>query len=135
MMGSTGRPNLFARKLFVDKAIQLPLVMYSLMIMSVGLMLSSMLAVAIPMLGLAGNSTLLSLFLLFGGAFILSVTAFLGFYLTNKVAGPIHRMKNHMTEIVEGKNPSPLVPRTGDYVNEELISVYNKLVEKINQPK
>lgn len=51
-----------------------------------------------------------------------------GFRLTNRIAGPIYRMREHMKAVADGKNPPPLTFRTGDYF-DDMIEPYNELLK------
>jgi signal transduction histidine kinase len=54
----------------------------------------------------------------------------LGLYVSNKIAGPIHNLKNHINETLENKNPKPLQFRPNDYFSE-IVEPYNELLKKI----
>ena len=56
-----------------------------------------------------------------------------GFLLTNRIAGPLFRLKTHMDEMAEGKTDSEIHFRKNDY-GSELAESFNALVKnRINK--
>lgn len=55
------------------------------------------------------------------------LVALYGMYLTNQIAGPIHRLKSHLEDLKAGKDAGELTFRKGDYFREILES-YNSVV-------
>lgn len=54
-------------------------------------------------------------------------------FITHKIAGPLYKLKNHLSEIREGKEISPLTFRTGDYfpdVAQEVSLFLEAIAEK-----
>ncbi len=72
-----------------------------------------------------------SLDIFFGFGALLSTLFILAYntYLSNKVAGPIHRITRHLREIQEGKHPKPLRLREKDFFRE-LSEEINRTIEK-----
>lgn len=128
------RPPLLKRQLMVDQNIQLPLLTYSLFMATMGVATASIFSMvwAQNFVNL-GDSWKNPVLLIFGGVFSYTVMVVLGLYITNRVAGPLHRMKLHMRDVVDGKNPAPLTKRKDDYIASELIEDYNKLVQMLQK--
>jgi len=61
--------------------------------------------------------------------FIIAIIA--GFFVSNRIAGPIYRLKRHMIDLIDGKKCSELTFRKKDYFTE-IIPVYNELLKKYN---
>ena len=53
----------------------------------------------------------------------------LGLILSNKIAGPIERMKDHLDQVVSGETESELQFRAGDYV-DDLPDRVNRLIRE-----
>ncbi len=125
------RPSLFKRKLWVDRSIQLPLLAYSITMAAVGTAAAAMFSVFyVLFLPQVTNGTMLYILWGVGALFCLSIMVGIGLFVTNRVAGPLLRMKEHMEALSRGESPEPLTPRKDDYVNKDLIDAYNRLVEK-----
>ncbi|MCH2535096.1 MAG: hypothetical protein MK008_11690 [Bdellovibrionales bacterium] len=54
-----------------------------------------------------------------------------GIVMTNQVAGPLYRLKNHMSEIMETSDIRPFVERKGDLYFRPLLHTYNEFLEWI----
>jgi methyl-accepting chemotaxis protein len=54
----------------------------------------------------------------------------LGLMVSNRIAGPIHNLKNHMEAVLENKGPAPLNIRKDDYFSE-IVEPYNSLIAKV----
>jgi nitrogen fixation/metabolism regulation signal transduction histidine kinase len=52
-----------------------------------------------------------------------------GLWLTNRIAGPLVRLKTHMDKVAEGKVDTELHFRKNDY-SSELTESFNDLVKK-----
>lgn len=66
---------------------------------------------------------------------ILTVIVFILFiFMTHKVAGPLHKLKNHLSEISDGAEVKPLTFRQGDYFQDvaEEVSLFLETVQ-LNQ--
>lgn len=55
---------------------------------------------------------------------VLGLMAVCGLLFSHKVAGPLYRMRKHMTDVAEGKTTADLTFRKGDYF-QELPGLYN----------
>ncbi len=58
---------------------------------------------------------------------------FYGLYLTNRIAGPIYRLKIHMENMIAGKEVEDVVFRKNDYF-KDLAETFNKL-NRVNKTK
>lgn len=58
------------------------------------------------------------------------IVLFYGFNLTNRIVGPIYRLKAHMDGINEGKEVRPFNVRRNDYFRE-IVEPYNEILKKI----
>jgi len=58
---------------------------------------------------------------------ILGAILIFGLFLTNRIAGPMYRLKVRMEELADGKSFEELEIRKNDYFSE-LVIPYNKLV-------
>lgn len=58
------------------------------------------------------------------------IILFYGFNLTNRVVGPIFRLKEHMDNMNQGKEITPFNVRKNDYF-KEIVEPYNELIKKI----
>ena len=52
-----------------------------------------------------------------------------GFWLSNRIAGPLFRLERHMYEVAEGKIDSELKFREKDYVTD-IAEAFNEVVKK-----
>lgn len=53
----------------------------------------------------------------------------LGFWLSNRVAGPLFRLEKHMNDVADGKSSAEIQFRDKDY-NAELASAFNEVIRK-----
>lgn len=128
------RPLLHKRKLFIDRTIQLPLLVYSIAMATVGVAIAAIFSVyASKWINFEHDFTLSMVFIIGCALFCYSVMLILGLYVSNKIAGPIYRMQMHMKDLCAGNNPTPLTTRENDYINKELIEQYNQLIQKFNK--
>jgi nitrogen fixation/metabolism regulation signal transduction histidine kinase len=66
-----------------------------------------------------------------GVIFVTFVSAIVfGMILTNRIAGPIYRLRRHMSEVADGQHTLPINFRKNDYFSE-IIPEYNKIIEKL----
>lgn len=128
------RPYLHKRSLLVDRNVQIPILVYSIAVSTLGVTLAAAFSVyGAHLINFKASFTLSLVFITGCAFFCYSIMLIAGLYLTNKIAGPIHRMHMHMKELCEGKDPGPLTTRDDDFINKELISQYNKLVQKLKK--
>jgi len=59
---------------------------------------------------------------------------FFGFVLTNRIAGPIYRLKQHLEDVAAGKTYEDIGFRKMDYFSE-LIEPYNKILAELRELK
>lgn len=62
--------------------------------------------------------------------FILFMT-WSGIVITNQVAGPLFRLKNHMLETMQTSKLTPFVERKGDLYFRPLLHTYNEFIQWI----
>ena len=60
------------------------------------------------------------------------IILFYGFNLTNRIVGPIYRLKEHMEKLNNGEEAKPFSVRKNDYFRE-IVEPYNELVKKIKK--
>lgn len=121
----------YERTLLVNSSVQFGLMNYSLFVaFSVTLMnflIQTIMSGQLnEVLGFEYEFSTTVLFILF--ATVLMVIFSYGFHLTNKIVGPIYRLKNHMLLIREGKKVAPLEFRKTDYF-QEIVQPYNDLLK------
>ena len=73
------------------------------------------------------------LFTLGGAILSYSLMLLIGLYVTNRVAGPLYRLREHMEAFNRGEKIGPLETRSDDYVSKDLIEQYNLMMEKLKQ--
>ena len=126
------RPSVFKRNLVVDHKIQLPLLTYSLGMTAVGVALSAGFATLWATLHNPNNSQWMSsLIFLCSAIVIFTIMLFVGLLVTNKVAGPISRLHKHIIDVAEGKTIDPIETRKDDFLSQDLIRDYNRMLEKL----
>jgi hypothetical protein len=76
------------------------------------------------------DSSLLGIFITFSVNFLLIFTALI---LSNRIAGPLYRMRNHMLAISEKRPVPPIYFRDRDYFIP-LNEAYNELLKKLDVP-
>ncbi len=130
------RPLFFKRKLFIDSSIQTPILIYSLSIATVGVVLASFFSTLWAQQVASGKMTELNWFSIWlGSLFCYAIMLIIGLYVSNRVAGPLHRLQEHMDSVLKGENPAPLVPRKDDFINKDLIAKYNQLIKEFVKTK
>lgn len=65
-------------------------------------------------------------------AVLFLIILFYGFNLTNRIVGPIYRLKEHMEKLNKGEDVKPFNVRKNDYFRE-IVEPYNELVKKIKK--
>ncbi|MES3037098.1 MAG: hypothetical protein V4736_04250 [Bdellovibrionota bacterium] len=126
----TGRPKIHRRKYLVDKRLQLTLIIYAFYIAICVAFFAFILWKIWLTPGADSNSSMTLLLYSIGGGLTLMLTVFLGFIITNQIAGPLFRMRNEMKRITDGEAPREIFVRKGDLV-EPLYFEYNKLVRML----
>jgi signal transduction histidine kinase len=120
----------YQRKLIVNQVLQFTILLHSiLMATTISLVTLFFENAALQNWLYAGR--LNQVILISSGIFVLfTVTIINSFVLTNKVAGPIYRLKKHMEDVVSGKPVHDLKFRKSDYFREILVP-YNTILLKI----
>lgn len=127
------RPLLHKRSLLIDKGIQIPLMVYSMAMAAMGVLL----ATAFSVLWTTSTVLELPIWYIYSMMFLGAITSFLvmlfiGLYVTNKVAGPLYRLKQHMKSVSEQDKVEPLHIRESDFTTE-LLQTYNEMLKKISK--
>ena len=65
---------------------------------------------------------------------IFTMAMIYGLYLTNRIAGPIHRLRLHMEQVAAGTEREPLQFRQGDFF-AELLEPYNKIIATLENDR
>jgi nitrogen fixation/metabolism regulation signal transduction histidine kinase len=120
------------RKYIVNRKLQLTIILYSLVLAGIVSLIDFAFQYIIfhpPRVVSRVNLPMLFL----GIGFIVFVTAiFAGVILTNRVAGPMFRLRAHMDDVADGKILFPLDFRKNDFFLE-LIIPYNKILTKLKE--
>lgn len=124
-----GRISRFKQRLVINRQVQLSLIVHSILLaflLAMPLYLSQFISLKYPDL-FYGTHLIIVIFVL---CFFIFVAAFIfSFALTNRIAGPLYRLKKHLDEMVNGAPISNLQVRKKDYF-QELIDSYNQFIEK-----
>ncbi len=117
------RPTWLSRKLIVYPKLQLFLMVYPLFTFA--------LVITIIHFGVQYLSFVNSYFLVAGVAVIVSVIALLsGLILTNRIFGPLFRLREHMNKVANGGSPDPIQFRANDWL-PDIEEKYNKILERL----
>ena len=126
------RPIWIFRRLIVDPKAQFAMLAYSCMLLIAGITLTVAAERVLQESAEGLDAPILALALSGIALFGLIVAAQLE--LTNRVFGPLHRMKKHMNDIGEGAPPTSFQSRRGDFL-DELAESYNRALSRlINKP-
>jgi methyl-accepting chemotaxis protein len=129
---TTGRPAFYKRKLIIDAPLQLTLLFYTVIVvvMTTSINLFSG-RISDPTKPLLYDVEIQSWRMIgFGGTvLVFSVLFLMIVFLSNRIAGPIHRLKQHMVDLTEGKITEPIQFRKNDHFSD-LAGKYNALIEK-----
>lgn len=70
------------------------------------------------------------------GFFVMTILLqiIMGWYLTNKIAGPLYSLKKHMTAVLANENPEPLKFRKDDFFID-VAEDYNKVIDLLNHER
>jgi signal transduction histidine kinase len=120
------------RKLIVNKRLQLTVLGYSLLL-SIWVSISNIIFQLI-FDGHMGALSNLSVYILIpaGLVVVITITVLCGFLLTNRIAGPLHKLRYHMEDVIEGKTTSEINFRKDDYF-AEIIEPYNKILAELQK--
>jgi hypothetical protein len=123
------RPNIFKRRYVVNRGLQLSIVSYSILlglwvslanfffiylVVATGFNVSAGLAIAAALLMVA----------------VFTGTVLIGMVLTNRIAGPMFRLKRHMQDVVDGGQVEEIKLRRNDYFTD-VVDVYNAVLIKL----
>jgi hypothetical protein len=123
------RPSLFRRRLLINAKIQICILLYSVFLAMIVTLLTVLFhRVAqgqFPAMQSPRGFGFITLF------FFVTFTSTIlsGLYFTNKIVGPIYRLKKHMESAVNGEAIAKIQFRKGDFFSD-IAPVYNKLLEK-----
>ena len=120
------------RTYIVNRSLQLTILLYSLV-----------LATWVSLANFIFQSVLLGKFGLFaklnflyvvpiGALIIFSSTIMFGLILTNRIAGPIFRLRQHMDDVAEGKTTKEMEFRKADYFSD-VVEPYNKIIARLKE--
>ncbi len=127
------RPSLFRRQLVIDREIQYPLMIYSITMAGACIVLTALFSLLwVMMIEFEMPVWSFPLLVLLGPVVSLSLMIFIGLIITNKVAGPLSRLRLQMKAVADGDSPQPLVIREDD-LTSGLLNEYNRLVERIHE--
>jgi hypothetical protein len=132
---SPKKVKFFDRQMIINKQVQAGILGYSAFLISAVLLIQYALNAFVLGEGMEGANVEWSVqnFLVIGLMLVLLVsTIFYGFYLTNRIAGPIHRLQTHMEAMNEGKEVPDLTFRKKDFFQDILIP-YNLLIKKLKK--
>ncbi len=125
------RPPLWRRKLYVNQAIQTPLLVYSLAMGVIGMMSVSMFSFIVALSrAYSSNSALLNLSFIAGILLSIGVQFFIGLIITNRIAGPLIRLQREMARVANGGTPVDLFVREND-LTHSLFVEYNSLIKRV----
>ncbi len=118
------------RTYIVNRNLQLTIILYSL-ILAAWISLANIIFQTV-LLGRWGKFVQLNYMYLVPAATIIMFTSAIlfGLVLTNRIAGPIFRLRQHMEDVAEGKTHQPMEFRKADYFSD-LIEPYNKIVVRL----
>jgi HAMP domain-containing protein len=115
----------------IDRKVQLTILVYTI-IVAVLVTLMDELFLKISTQPYAADdigSVIFSAWAYFCGCVLLAVALIIvNFELSNRIAGPIYRLKAHMDAVADGKMPDDVAFRKGDQFKEVAIS-YNRLLQ------
>lgn len=138
MSTSDNRTNFITRRYLVDRETQLTILGYTLFSSVVAVVLSGgiflLFGISRAELTAEGDSRLKGLLI---GAIVVCfvavlVLALLGFVVSNRIAGPVFRLRKHMQGIAAGEEPKPVQFRKGDQF-ASLADDYNRVIDRLKQ--
>lgn len=119
----------YQRQLIINKQVQTGIIGYSVFLVFAVLIGQYLLQSFVFNESMEGGGiTGLHLFVYFTIFVFFILVILFGMYLTNQIAGPIHRLKVHLDDIKAGKDVVELTFRKGDYF-QEVLEPYNSVVK------
>lgn len=127
------RPPVMRRTLLVDREMQAPLLIYSVVSGVTGIFLGVYFTIFDAAFRNFGFPLWLTISIYGLVMFIcLMILIIVGLLITNKLAGPLVRLRVQMKNFADGNDIAPLSVRKGDYTLS-LYQEYNRMVERINK--
>ena len=123
----------FKRRWIVNYQVQFILIAYSLFLIFVVVASQFLLQTLAFQEESEGSLNYLHITIYFVVMIMFLIILFYGFNLTNRIVGPIFRLKEHMESINQGLNPKAFSIRKHDYF-KEIVGPYNELVKKVPKP-
>ena len=122
------KPPILRRTYLVNRKLQLTLILTFFLMMSFGLSMAWVLSYFL------GAMVQKSWALYMGFALVwclsISISGLYMVFITNRIAGPLHRLRRVMLEVAQGGDPIPQGMREDDLTND-LILAYNELIKRI----
>lgn len=131
MSDKHNRPGLLSRKLVINKEVQIPLLIYSMLMMGVGVLFSTVLSSASVAYYESGSPWKVVAVVFVVAIFVFFMMTYVGILLTHKIVGPMFRLREHMKRVNSNQDPGPLNLRDGDYIDPDLVKEYQAILEKI----
>lgn len=129
------RPGLLKRQFLVDRDVQLAILAYTFFVSSMTGILSCAFFLLLQsatkhLMMEGGGATSTILFATAVCFIILFLLALLGLMISNRIAGPIHRLRGHMRSISEGGPIEKIGFREKDHFSG-LAEDYNQVLERL----
>lgn len=122
-------PLFFLRILLINRPTQLMLLGYNM----ISILVTALLFVALSLTLSQGESLSESYLLVLVLGFATFLMLFiLGFWVSNKLVGPIYRMEKHMQAVIKGEASGELQFRKGDHF-QHTAEIYNQLLKHFRQ--
>ncbi len=138
-MKSRGKQTLrWRRKLLVDPHVQFAVLLYSVFVSFITIVFTSSFIPLVQKVNLIisaydPNSKLtLLVSASLVGLVVISLLAFLGFVITNRIAGPILRIRYHMRDVADGKPLTRVHFRAHDQFRG-LADDYNRVIDRLEK--
>ena len=124
----------YKRILLIDRKLQLTVILYSVLLAAWVSFQSFIFQSAV--LGRFGNLSKAGLYVGIPLLFLLMSCSviFIGLIITNRIAGPIYRLRKHMEGVASGQEITEITFRKADYF-AELIEPYNKIMKQLRDSK
>ncbi|HVK61491.1 MAG TPA: hypothetical protein VM432_08075 [Bdellovibrionales bacterium] len=131
------RPSFFRRILLIDKKLQLSLLVCAFYI---SVVFTSFTFIAATLLGRISREInphlyFESLIVVLVGGLVATIAAiYLMLVTTNRIAGPLYRLRTEFIRVRSGGAPQKITIRKDDML-EEVIGEYNRMVESLNKDR
>ena len=128
----TKKLKAYQRKYIVNRHLQYSIILYSLVLaICVSFTNFGLQSLVIYRLKMISEIKLMLVSGL-GTIIIFGLAIFFGLVFTNRIAGPIFRLRQHMEDVSDGKNFESLEFRDSDYFSE-LVAPYNRIVVSLKE--